>query len=68
MRILVEYKMVNIAKKFSKAIWRKQEVNRVFSFVKSAKERYNLKKCKYTVCDTHGKELRTHYPEVDNEI
>lgn len=58
MEVTVKYEIRNIAPRFSKAIWRKYEVGRIFPSVKEAKKSYNLRNCCYELCSSTGEIVR----------
>lgn len=66
MEILIISELKNIAPRFSRAIWRKNEVNKVFASAKKAKVFHNLKNCyyKYVRLDQYGNEATIR--EINN--
>ena len=49
----------NVAPRFKRAIWRKKEVNRIFSTAKEAAKYYNLKNCNYDFENENGETVRS---------
>lgn len=47
MRVIILSELQNVAPRFSRAIWRKKEVNRIFASAKEAAKYYNLRNCNY---------------------
>lgn len=58
MRIIILSELQNVAPRFKRAIWRKKEVNRIFSSAKEAGKYYNLKNCNYEFEDSDGRVIR----------
>lgn len=59
MEILIISELKNIAPRFSRAIWRKNEVGEIYSSAKKAKVFHNLRNChyKYVRFDQYGNEV-----------
>lgn len=47
MKVIILSELQNVAPRFRMAIWRKKEVNRIFSSAKEAEKYYNLRNCNY---------------------
>lgn len=62
MRVLVNYKLVNIAPKFNKVIWTKTNVATIYPSARDAKKHHNLTNCCYQFLDENDNVVRT----VDN--
>lgn len=54
MRVIILSELQNVAPRFKRAIWRKRNVNRVFTFAKEAARYYNLRNCNYDFEDDDG--------------
>lgn len=62
MKVLIESKLVNVAGLFRPAIWRLQEVNRIYPSVKAARAAgHNMKNCNYCLLDNDEREIRWIY-------
>lgn len=60
MKIYVETELKNVAPRFTKAIWRKYDVRRVYNSAKEAKLYHNLQNCNYHYEDEDGNVLKTY--------
>ena len=49
----------NVAPRFSKAIWQKQEIGHYFSSVKEMSKMYNVRNCNYDVENEEGELIRS---------
>lgn len=59
MKVIILSELQNVAPRFSRAIWRKRNVNRVFNSAKEAKKYYNLRNCNYDFEDEDGEIIRS---------
>lgn len=59
MVVIIISELKNVAPRFSRAIWRKNEVDEIYSSAKKAKMFHNLRNChyKYVKYDSFGNEL-----------
>lgn len=66
MEIIIISELKNVAPRFSRAIWRKYQVNESFASAKKAKVFHNLRNChyKYVRFDQYGNELTVR--EINN--
>lgn len=48
-KVRLNSRLVNVAPRFSKTIWGKIEVGRVFSSVKEMSKGYNIRNCNYDI-------------------
>lgn len=60
--IEIVYELINVAPRFTKAIYRRRFINRVFESIKDAKKEYNLTKCRYHILDADYNLIRVHLP------
>lgn len=60
MKIYIDFKLENVASKFSTAIWRKTSVNRYYNSARDARKFHNLKNCKYHYEDSEGNVIRAY--------
>ena len=49
----------NVAPRFSKAIWQKQEIGHYFPSVKEMSKMYNVRNCNYDVENEEGELIRS---------
>ena len=59
MRVLVISVLCNVAPRFRSAIWRRKDVNRIFSSAKEAGKYYNLRNCNYVFENEDGEVIRS---------
>lgn len=59
MKVIIISVLCNIAPRFRRAIWRKKEVNRIFSSAKEAGKYYNLRNCNYNFENEAGEIIRS---------
>lgn len=59
MRVIILSELKNVAPRFKCAIWRKKEVNRIFSSAKEAGKYYNLRNCNYVFENEDGEVIRS---------
>lgn len=66
MEIQIISELKNVAPRFSRAIWRKNEVGEIYSSANKAKMFYNLRNChyKYVRFDQYGNEVTVR--EINN--
>lgn len=59
MKVIILSELQNLAPRFKRAIWRKREVNRIFSSAKEAGKYYNLRNCNYEFENEDGEIIRS---------
>ena len=68
-RLLVRAIKVNVNRRFQKAIYKEQEVNKIFASYREASKMYNLKNCNYDYIDDNSNVIKSvknyNYNELD---